>query len=163
MQRYEKNPYLQIFLGTLLQKSEENGQNQQAESHKVIPVEGLSLEQEVGDDGKYRQRNDFLNDLELDERERTAVLREAHPVGGHHKRVFEEGDSPGKEDDADERPVVRNLHLLQFQVAVPGQRHEDVGTEEKEDGSECFHVFSMKKRLPAWGSRFCNRVCQFYF
>ena len=73
MQRYEKNPYLQIFLGTLLQKSEENGQNQQAESHKVIPVEGLSLEQEVGDDGKYRQRNDFLNDLELQEVERAAV------------------------------------------------------------------------------------------
>ena len=117
----------------------------------MVPVEGLSLEQEVGDDGKYRQRNDFLNDLELDERERTAVLREAHPVGGHHKRVFKEGDSPGKEDDADERPVVRNLHLLQFQVAVPGQRHEDVGTEEEEDGSECFHGIVYEKATARFG------------
>ena len=129
MQRYEKNPYLQIFLGTLLQKSEENGQDQQAESHKMVPMEGLSLEQEMGDDGENRQGNHFLDHFQLDERERTSVLREAHPVGGHHKRVFKKGDAPGKEDDADKGPVVRDLHLLQFQVAVPGQRHENVGTD----------------------------------
>ena len=105
----------------------------------MVPVEGLSLEQEVGHDGENRQGNHFLDHFQLDERERTAVLREAHPVGGNHKGVFKEGDTPGKEDDANEGPVVRHLHLLQFQVSVPGQRHEDVGTNQQEDSTDCFH------------------------
>ena len=102
----------------------------------MVPLQGLSLEQEHGDDGKDRQGDDFLDDLELHEVERASVLDETDPVGGYLGAILEKRDTPGEEDDAEQRPALGDFHFLQFEVAVPGQGHESVGDNEQGDSVE---------------------------
>ena len=103
-------------------------------------MERLALEQEVGHHGEDYQRDALLDDLELDQRERTAVALKADAVGRHLTTVFEESDAPREDDDADEWPVGAHARLLQFEMAIPGQCHEDVAAEEQQNGIEAVEV-----------------------
>ena len=98
----------------LLQEGEEDGENQAGEGCEMVPVEGLSLEDEQDDYREDRKGDHFLDDLELDEVERTAVLGVTDAVGRDGEAVLEEGDAPGEQDDQDERPARRNLHFTEF-------------------------------------------------
>ena len=71
----------------------------------MVPVEILMLEHDVGDDGKDSQRDTLLHDLQLYQREGTAVADEAHAVGWHLTAVFKEGDAPREGNDAEQGPV----------------------------------------------------------
>ena len=102
----------------------------------MVPLEVLALEEEVDDDGEDGQGDDLLDDLELHEVEGAAVAREADAIGGDSEAVLEEGDSPREKNDEDERPAGRDLHLLQFEMAVPRERHEDVRADQHQDGPE---------------------------
>ena len=92
----------------------------------MVPLDGLALEQEGDDDGEDGQGDHFLDDLELHQVEGTAVALEADPVRRDREAVFEEGDAPGENDDQNQRPVRGDFHLLQFEMAIPGKRHENV-------------------------------------
>lgn len=116
-------------------------QHQADKGGKVVPVQRLALEEDGGEEGENHQRDDFLNDLELHQREGTAVFNEADAVGGHLKGILGQGNGPREKDDGVKRPVGNDLHLLQLQVAVPSERHEDVRHDEQEDGVECFHIY----------------------
>ena len=65
----------------------------------------LALEEQVGYDAEHNQGDDFLNDFELHQRERSAVVDEANSVGRHLAAVFEEGNSPRESYDAEKRPI----------------------------------------------------------
>ena len=80
-----------------------------------------------------RERNCFLDDLQLHQAEWTAVDSTANAVGGNHKAIFKEGESPGGEDDKNQRPVGADVHFFNFEIAVPSERHEYVGTAEKKN------------------------------
>ena len=67
----------------------------------MIPVEMLSLEEDVGNDAEDDERDDFLYDLQLHQRERTAITHETNTVCWHLTAVFEEGYCPRKENHAD--------------------------------------------------------------
>ena len=71
-----------------------------------------ALKEDVGNDGKHGQRDALLYYLELNEVERTAVLDEAHAVGGHLAAILEESDAPGENNHADEGPVAADTRLL---------------------------------------------------
>lgn len=76
-----------------LHEHEVDGRHQTDKSGEVVPGKVL-LE---GNDGKQRedrQGDDFLNDLELDEREGAAVAFKADSIGGHHEAVFKQCDRP---------------------------------------------------------------------
>ena len=105
----------------------------------MIPLDGLSLEQEGDDDGEHGQGDDLLDDLELHQVEGTAVALEADPVRRDGQAVLEEGDAPRKQDDEDKRPAGGDFHLLELEMAVPGERHEDVRAYEHEDGPKTLH------------------------
>ena len=92
----------------------------------MVPVQMSALEHDVGNDTEHGQRDALLNDLQLDEVERSAILDKAQAVGWYLTTVFEEGNHPRKGDDADERPVVADTVLLEFQMPIPSERHEDV-------------------------------------
>ena len=77
----------------------------------MVPVQVGALEHDVG------------NDTEL---ERSAILDKAQAVGWYLTTVFEEGNHPRKGDDAYEWPVVADTVLLEFQMPIPSERHEDV-------------------------------------
>ena len=105
-------------------------------------MDGLSFEDKKDDDGENRQGDDLLDDLELDEVERPAVLGIADAVGGDGEAILEECDSPREQDDQDERPARRYLHFTQFQMPVPCECHEDVRADEHEYGPNTLMHFA---------------------
>ena len=87
----------------------------------MVPMQALSLEEDVGDDGEDDERHALLNHLELNQVEGTAIIDESDSVGRYLTAVFEEGDGPTECDDTDEGPVAAYARLLQFQMSVPAK------------------------------------------
>ena len=54
----------------------------------------LALKEDIGDDGKYTETDALLDDLELNEIERTAIAVEPQTVGRHLATILKEGDAP---------------------------------------------------------------------
>ena len=107
----------------------------------MIPLDGLSLEQEGNYDRENGDGNHFLNHFELHEIEGTAVFDEADSVGRNQQALFKKSDAPGKEDNENKRPVRRNFHLLKLQVPIPCKRHEDVGKHQHQNSPKPFHKY----------------------
>src|ERR1700758_1910242 len=70
------------------------------------------------------QRDHFLNDLQLKRRELTI----ANAVRGDLEAILEESNQPAHDNHCYQR------RLFVLQVAVPGDRHKNIGANEKEDG-----------------------------
>ena len=96
------------------------------ECSEVGPVETLSLKKYVGDECEDDEGNDFLNHLEFNERERSTIFYESDAIGWYHHAIFEESDSPTECDDANEGPRRADVHLLEFQMSIPCECHEDI-------------------------------------
>jgi hypothetical protein len=58
------------------------------------------------------------------------INRVAPAVGRHRHAVFDECDAPSREDH------VEQWRLLETQMAVPSQGHENVGAEQQQDGQQ---------------------------
>ena len=99
----------------------------------MIPLERFCMENRDRNRCEHRKRNRFLDDLQLHQAEGSAVDAATDVVGGNHKAVFKEGEPPGGEDDKNQRPVSADVHFFEFEVAVPGKCHKDVGTAEKKN------------------------------
>ena len=85
-----------------------------------------SLEHDVGYYTENGQRDALLNDLQLDEIERSSVFHKAQSVGGYLTAIFEKGNHPREGDDTNEWPVAAGSRFLQFQMPIPSQRHKNV-------------------------------------
>ena len=90
----------------LLQEDKEHGCNEATESHEVIPLQRLTLEENNGEDRENGNRDDLLDDLELHQRKGSAVANEAHTVCRHLTSVLEERQEPTDKDNDVERCVV---------------------------------------------------------
>jgi hypothetical protein len=123
--------YSLLFSHSPLFKDYGDGGDDHDESYGVIPADGL-LQVEHREHGKDQQRDYFLDGLEL----RGAELVGADAVGRDLEAIFEEGDHPADDNYLEQR------HLAVFQVAVPGEGHEDVGDGEQGDGSHEFYSTS---------------------
>ena len=102
----------------------------------MIPVKRLTLKEDIGDGGKDYQRHALLDNLQLYERERTAVAVESQAIGRHLKAILEEGDTPREHNDTHQRPIAADTRLLEAQMTVPGQSHKDIAHEEQ---NYCFY------------------------
>ena len=112
-------------------EGKKHGKDNEDEWNDVVPTEGLRLEHRDYDDGEHGERDGFLDDLQLDKVERTTIDCRAYAVGGNHKWILEQGNTPRHQDDQKQRPVFRcGDDLDQFQLSVPGKGHEDVGDDE---------------------------------
>ena len=116
-----------VFFSSFLQKSEKDGQEYAAERDDVVPADGLAFEHCGHDDGEHGEGDGLLDDFELHERERTSVDLCAYTVGGNHEAVLKKSQSPRAEDDEDKGPVGVDFQLGEFEVAVPGKSHKDIG------------------------------------
>ena len=74
----------------------------------MIPVQSLSLEEDIGDDSEDDKRYAFLNHLELDQIKWSAIIHETDAVGWYLTAIFEEGDGPTEGDDTDKMQVSRH-------------------------------------------------------
>ena len=82
----------------LLHEHEVDGGNEAEEGCKVIPVQTLTLEENVGNDGEDDEGYAFLYHLELNQWEGAAVVDKANTVGGYLTAVLKESDSPTESD-----------------------------------------------------------------
>lgn len=96
-----------------------------------------------GDDGEDDERYALLNHLELHQVEGTAIIDESDSVGRYLTAVFEEGDGPTECDDSDEGPVAAYARLLQFQMSIPCQCHEDVAQHEEQYCIYSVHIINV--------------------
>ncbi len=106
----------------------------------MIPLQWLPFEQ---DSYQYRedcQRNSLLDNLQLHNVERTAVLIEPDPVGRHLGAIFEECQSPRKQNDEKYRPARGNLHFLQLEMPIPGESHKNIGYNQQSDCQDSLHI-----------------------
>lgn len=126
-------------MNTSLLENEIHGQHQEHETYQVIHSERFVLEKQERENNKDRERDHFLDHLQLHQGKRPAVLLEADAVCRHLQQIFEQGDAPADEDDADESKALAPLHLLEFEMPIPRQRHKSVGQDEKAYGYEGFH------------------------
>ena len=60
----------------------------------MVPVQVGALEHDVGNDAEDGQRDALLDDLQLNEVERAAVLDESQTVGGYLTTILKEGNAP---------------------------------------------------------------------
>jgi hypothetical protein len=108
-----------------------NRADDEQKGEDMVPVEVCALKHNVRNDTEHRNGNALLNHFKLNDVEGTSVAVEAETVGGHLTTVFKEGDSPREGYHSDEWPVGRRSRLLQFQMTIPCQRHEDVAQYEQ--------------------------------
>lgn len=125
--------------GSLFFEDKKNSQDQAGKACQVVPLESFGFEKQEGKDGEDGQRDDFLNDFKLHQGKRPAVQFIADAVGRHHQAVFKESNSPTDEDDGKQPQVLRELHFLELQVAVPSKSHEGIGQDEQQNRLESFH------------------------
>jgi hypothetical protein len=116
-----------------------NRQHEEHEADKVIPFQLFVFEKNQGERGEYHERHDLLNDFELHEREGAAVLSEADAIGRHYEAVFKKRDEPTGENEAEQAGFLKKFQFVEQQVAVPRERHKNVGQNEQADGVKSFH------------------------
>jgi len=105
----------------------------------VIPFEGFVFEKNERKQREHHECDDLLDDLELDERERAAVFAKSDPVGRNHEAIFQESDQPTHQYEARKAGFLKKFQVLEFQVPVPGKRHEDIGKQQQQNGINPFH------------------------
>lgn len=108
----------------------------------MIPPQLESLESPQAEYHKHYQCDYFLNDLELQNGEWTAIAFKTHTVGRHLETVFEQGYTPGEQYHGIERPGGGDTGRVELQMAVPGEGHKHVGNYEKAEGDQsCRHCY----------------------
>ena len=105
----------------------------------MIVGEGLVLEENQHENGENGEREELLDDLELPQVERAAVVDEADAVGRHHEAVLYQRDAPAEKNDQRQREFAEPCRALQLQMAVPRERHEDVRTNQQQKCIDSFH------------------------
>ena len=79
----------------------------------------LPLEEQVCDDAEDNQRDDFLYNFQLHQREWSAVIDKPDTVRRHQEAVLNAGNHPREANHGNQRPVRRDAGLVEFQVSVP--------------------------------------------
>ena len=113
-------------------ESEDYSKEDEEETYKMVPADRLAFENSGDNDSEDNQRDGFLNDFQLHQREWTAVDLRANAVSGNHESVFKECHSPRREDDENQRPVDVDFQLRKLKVSIPCKSHEDVADNEQQ-------------------------------
>ena len=71
-----------------------DGTDNKEKGQNVIPMQMGALKHDVGNDTEHSQRDTFLNDLQLNEVKRTAILNKTKTVGRHLTTILKESDTP---------------------------------------------------------------------
>jgi hypothetical protein len=74
-----------------------------------------------GKDGKYKQRDYFLDHFQLEKIDAGGV---PNSIGRNCQAIFDQSDEPANDDSLPQWPSI----LLE--MVVPGKGHKDVGSEE---------------------------------
>ncbi|GAA3001859.1 hypothetical protein GCM10019997_16120 [Prevotella corporis] len=116
------------------QESKEHGKNQKEKGYKMIPMETLTIEKHDRKDCENQERYDFLDDLQLHQRETATIANVPQAVGRNLTSVFCQSQQPAQQDDDIQGGSIGyHLHLLQFDVSVPCECHENIREHQQAD------------------------------
>jgi hypothetical protein len=99
-----------------LLEDEKDSAHHQAKTSQIVPFQ-LFLQIDHGEDAKYNQGNHFLDGFQLGSVE--LIMSDA--IHRHLEAIFDEGDSL---TDKNHDPQGR---ILELEVPIPSDRHEDIG------------------------------------
>ncbi len=105
----------------------------------MIPFQNLVFKQHESKNSEYHEGNNLLNHFQLQQAKRPAIFLITQSVGGHHEAIFHKSNKPTGQDEAKNPCFFKEFQVLEFQVAIPRERHEDIGEDKQEDGVEAFH------------------------
>ena len=126
---------LRFASALLLQEDEVYGGDKAEEGSKVVPLQGLSFEDQYSKDGEDGDGKHLLDNLQLHQGEWSAVALETDAVAVHLADVFGKGKEPrGKDDDDEGGMVGDDAHGLEFQMAIPGKGHKTVADDQQQYG-----------------------------
>jgi hypothetical protein len=108
-------------------EDEENRRDDEPKTDEVIPLQ-LFFQIDNGKNAEHDECDDFLNCLELGARE----LVRANSVGRHLETVFEERYEPADQNDLPQG------NFPEFQMPVPGNRHENIRNSQQSDSLHSF-------------------------
>src|SRR5690606_29329993 len=114
------HPFLFRVLTFFRKKHKIYGCDDKKESNYVIPSKGF-FEYQYGKKKKYRQRDYFLNSLQL--KWRKAFQLSKTVIGRHHEKVFKKCNTPAYQHKLYHGHILGVL----FQVPIPCIGHEAVG------------------------------------
>ena len=120
----------------LFPEDEVDRQYQAEETCEVVPAQGVRLHENQREQREDRERDHFLDDFQLPDRERPAELRRPDAVGRNLEAVFEQGDAPAQQDDRQHAEAFE--FRFECDMPVPCERHEGVRYDEQGDGGDSF-------------------------
>ena len=97
----------------------------------MVPLQGVTLNKKHSKKCEDNKRDNLLNDLQLPEGEGTSEFCATDAVGWHLEAVLKEGDAPTDKYDSNDA-VALELRLEGY-MAIPRQRHKDIGADEQSD------------------------------
>jgi len=107
-------------------KHEKSRGDEQNKANDIIPSQFL-LEINDRKDAEHNERDNFLYRLELG----AGKLVGSDPVRRHLKAIFKKCDKPADKNDLPQG------YFPEFQMSVPGERHEDIRDRQQSDS---FHT-----------------------
>src|SRR4051812_27904030 len=123
-----------VLAGAALVEGGHDGHQDEDEAEHIVPAQ-LFTKHGHGENGEDDQGDDFLDDLEL----KAGELSIPPPVRRDLRAVFKEGDAPRNEDDEEQR-----FACSIFEMAIPGEGHEDV-----EQANRCSSSSSFRGASPS--------------
>lgn len=97
----------------------------------MVPAQGIALDEQYSKECKDHQRDNLLNDLQLPKGEGASEFCATDAVGRYLEAVLKEGNAPTDKYDSNDA-VALKLRLEGY-MAIPRQRHKDIGADEQSD------------------------------
>ena len=118
-------------------------QNKKSETNQMIPMEFAHFEHLNADNHENNEAHDFLNHFKLHRVERASVDHRTYSVCGNHGGVFKQRNAPTCQDNENQRPILDNTHILQLQIAIPCECHEDIRYNQKQNCINASHFLKI--------------------
>ena len=127
----------------LFPEDEVDRQYQAEETCEVVPAQGVRLHENQREQREDRERDHFLDDFQLPDRERPAELRRPDAVGRNLEAVFEQGDAPAEQYDSQHAEAFE----LGFECDVGQRVRPAMDVDTSEDCPSCFGTGTVKPSI----------------
>ena len=117
---------LSIIGKELFLENKIDSKNQEQKTNGMIQTKRFRFEKQDRETSKNDQGNDLLNDFELPKVEWTAIFRKSNTIRRNLKTVFKKCDSPTNQYDRWKSETSKPVHLIEFQMPIPSERHKNV-------------------------------------
>lgn len=98
----------------------------------MVESQCFTFENEDGNQSEDRKRDELLDDFELPQIKRTAIVYVTDSVCRNHKAIFKQGNTPAKQNNHGKGELAKPSRVLQSQMAIPCKCHENIGTDQQQ-------------------------------